>query len=87
MKVRRFNQSDWDGFAGAESFDDESPPFIAGSENFLAIGDRGGVYVILDDDWFYLEIYVKPAVIEAIMKSLPEIITRETLDSYGFKRM
>lgn len=45
-----FDDSDWDGFAGAESPSETQPPLIHYSMEAIVIVDKNGVEVLLDDD-------------------------------------
>lgn len=68
-----FDEHDWDGFAGAESFSESVPPFIGTLErnNFslLMIIDKNGIEIYFDDkppsdDLDYQEIFHRDLKLE-----------------------
>lgn len=52
LKLREFNDNDWNGFAGATKFNDGSQPQIAEDDNFTVVADRTGVDVYIQDDCY-----------------------------------
>lgn len=80
--ARDFSEFDWDGLAGAESFDDGSCPLIRdlGNEAFL-VGDKYGVSLHIPDpetDYEdYLELYL--AIKDERGNTLPENLLKREL--------
>lgn len=74
-KMRRFNQEDWDCYAGAERFDSGNAPMIAeltkDGEDYIGIASRCGIEfdIEIEDDTVS---YFKPL-------SLPEPLMIEVL--------
>jgi len=91
--VRRFDKTDWCGFAGATTFADGSDPFIGevtieGVE-MIIIGDVGGISVVSDGDTHYAYRWdfaadADQAFVEEMMQQLCSFSTEEELLDHGF---
>ena len=93
IQFREFSKSDWDGFAGAESFQDDQAPRIASIEVRHSMGaahqratvvvDAEGVSIVFHDG---TEVFVseKREVILALLALKPRMDIHE-LDELGFE--
>jgi len=91
MKMRDFDDFDWEGWAGAERWED-GPPLIAdhgatldGEEAWL-IADRNGISVfVLDGEDFDLRLDHGRGLTRLICEALPREMTRKGLEALGFR--
>jgi len=90
-KIKRFTENDWDGFAGAECFEDNSNPFIFELENGFGIADRNGINLFFGEDGeeaWELEVKMGPEKISQFIQLMfPEKWTYEELSKFGFIRI
>jgi hypothetical protein len=92
--IREFEQYDWDGFAGAEEFEDmvtDPSPFYAETEGGdVVIGDADGITVYPADEhepfqFYFLEVALTKTVVRAIMEALPDVLSEAVMDEFGFE--
>lgn len=96
--VRRFDKTDWCGFAGATTFADGSDPFIGevtlDGIGLIIIGDVGGISLIHDgDSHFEYRMFdgwlspLKPDMIQIVMEHICTLSTVEQLLALGFTKV
>lgn len=94
-QIRRFNQTDWYGFAGSVRFANGNEPFIAegqyeGGRSVLLLADAEGVGCHVEDEegCYYLPLEANELAVFAIVEHLLNLplITKSYLESNGFCR-
>lgn len=103
MKYKRFSESDWDGFADAEEFEDGSNPVIAESK-FLDAPFTGYILVVCgsgaeamlvqegyEGDIWSEEIWSKDQKFTRpparLLEALPQEFSYDLLNELGFKQL
>jgi hypothetical protein len=88
MELRRFEKSDWYGFAGAENFSDGTLPLIGEGQNFLLVADASGIEIDLDDSSSWLcnsPVDLMPGLARLIANGLPDRLSHKELTELGFQ--
>jgi len=100
ITVRRFTPSDWYGWAGAESWTNNQPPFISYGELYVAewperigptfsgkitvIADAEGIHLHGDNGYAVLSLKATPELAKIFASSLPNPTNVTQLRKMGF---